>query len=511
MRYEPVIGLEVHLQLKTLSKMFAPEANVESSVPNVNISPVSLAHPGTLPVPNKRAIEMGVLMSTAIGCTINTHSKFDRKNYFYPDLPKGYQVSQFDLPIGQNGELLIEVEDEHKERRAIKIGIERLHLEEDAAKNIHDASSGKTLVDYNRAGVPLIELVSKPDLRSAEEAKAYLHEIRLIARTLGVSDADMEKGHMRCDANISLRRLNDDGSIEGNRFNPKTEIKNLNSFRMVERALRYEIERQKNLWESNTPPMETVTRGWDDAKGITVLQRIKEDSADYRYFPDPDLPRLDLTEMAEEATRLIPELPAQKRLRFKEEYKLSDEDIRMVVEDPSLANYTEALFSELHAWIETKRTELSEEEVEAKTTLMARLVGTWLLNKWIGVLNAQKKTVADRAISPENFAELILLLMDNQITSANALRMLEVMTKTGADPSHVMEDHGFGKMEDTPELANLVVKALDAHPAEVNRYLDGETQLLKFLMGIVMKETEGRADPGLIQNLISVEIESRRK
>jgi len=520
MRYEPVIGLEVHIQLKTASKMFAPEGSAETDAPNRHISPVSLGHPGTLPVPNKRAIEMAVRMATALGCTINTHSKFDRKNYFYPDLPKGYQISQFDLPVGSGGEIVIETPNAQGERNVIRIGIERLHLEEDAAKNIHppspEATDGqapapKTLVDYNRAGVPLIELVSKPDLRTSEEAKAYLQEVRLIARTLGVSDADMEKGHLRCDANISLRRLNDDGTIEGELFNPKTEIKNLNSFRMVERALRHEIDRQKKLWESHTPPLETTTRGWDDAKGVTVLQRVKEDSADYRYFPDPDLPRLDLTQMAEEAKRALPELPAQKRLRFKEEYKLSDEDVRMVVEDPELAGYTEDLFSELHAWLEARRPDLSEEEVEAKTSQMARLVGTWLLNKWVGVLSARKECVGERKISAENFAELMLILMEGGVTSANALKMLEVMTETGADPNHVMEERGFGKMKDEAQLASLVGKTLDAHPDEVKRYLAGEEKILKFLMGIVMKETEGRADPGLVQNLISVEIESRRQ
>lgn len=510
MRYEPVIGLEVHIQLKTASKMFAPESNKESDRPNIHISPVSLAHPGTLPVPNKRAIEMAVLMSTALGSRINTHSKFDRKHYFYPDLPKGYQISQFDLPIGDGGEIVIDVPQENSEREAKRIGIERLHLEEDAAKNVHDAKTEKTLVDYNRAGVPLIELVSKPDLRSPAEAKAYLQEIRLLARTLGVSDADMEKGHLRCDANISLRRFNDDGTIEGELFNPKTEIKNLNSFRMVERALAHEIEKQERLWEMNTPPLETKTVGWDDERGVTIPQRSKEDAADYRFFPDPDLPRLDLTKMAEMAKRSLPELPAQKRLRFKDEYKLSDEDIRMVIDDPALANYTEAIFSELHTWIEARRKDLSEEEVEAKTSQMARLVGTWLLNKWVGILNARKEKVADHKITPENFAELILLLMENAVTSANALKMIEVMTETGADPNHVMEDRGLGKMSDETELANLVIKTLDSHPDEVNRYLAGEERLLKFLMGITMKETEGRADPGLVQNLLSVELESRR-
>lgn len=508
MIYEPVIGLEVHIQLKTKTKMFAPEAISDSVDPNTSISPVSLGHPGTLPVPNKRAIEMGVLMSLALGCKINTHSKFDRKNYFYPDLPKGYQISQFDLPIGGEGEIVIEVStNDGFELKTI--GIERLHLEEDAAKNIHDDSSSKTLVDYNRSGVPLIELVSKPDMRSPEEAKAYLQEIRLIARALGVSYADMEKGQLRCDANISLRRINEDGTIEGDLFNPKTEIKNLNSFKMVERAIKHEIDRQTKLWESNTPPIEHATRGWNDTKGITTAQRIKEDSADYRYFPDPDLPRIDLTEMIDELKNHIPELPAKKRLRFKEEYKLSDEDIRLIVESVDLANYTEELFSELYSWLDAdpKR----KKNIEAEVQKIARLVGTWLLNKWLGVLNAKKYSVAEHKITPENFAELMILLMNSSVTSTNALKMLEIMTESGADPNHVLEDQGFGKMGDEGELAEIITQVLDSHESEVKRYLAGEEKLLKFLMGMVMKQTEGRADHGLVQNLISVEIESRRK
>lgn len=510
MRYEPVIGLEVHLQLKTASKMFAPDPNRESDQPNTTISPISLGHPGTLPVPNKRALELGIRMSLALGCDINVNTKFDRKHYFYPDLPKGYQISQFDLPVGKEGRLDIDVKEAPETYRTMTVGIERLHLEEDAAKNIHDPKSGKTLVDYNRAGVPLIELVSKPDLRSPEEAKAYLQEIRLIARTLGVSDADMEKGHMRCDANISLRRFNDDGSLLGDFFNPKTEIKNLNSFRMVERALAYEIERQTALWESNTPPAETTTRGWDDTKGVTVLQRVKESSADYRYFPDPDLPPLDLTPLLEEVRSESRELPRAKRDRFQEEYRLGQDDVRLLVETPALADYAEAVFSELHAWIESRRSELSEEEVEQKTQLLSKLVGSWLLNKWLGILNPKKQTPETSPVTPENFAELILLLAEEAITSANALKTLELMTETGADPNHIMEDNGFGNVRDEGALIEAVQSVLADHGDEVTRYLAGEEKLLKFLMGMVMKQTEGRADPGLIQNLISVELESKR-
>src|SRR3989344_8760689 len=286
-RLEPVIGLEIHVQLKTKAKMFCGcPAHEAGAAPNANTCPVCLGQPGTLPVVNAEAVKMGVRMGLALGCAIAPRSKFDRKHYFYPDLPKGYQISQYDQPIASEGELTFEVHAKDAPRPVATIRIERAHLEEDADKNVHPSTGSglaQTYVDFNRAGVPLVEIVTGPDFRSPAEAKAFLTELRLIARTLGVSDADMEKGQLRCDANVSMRELDADGNVVGPKFHPKTEVKNLNSFRHVERALAYEIKRQGELWEADSPPAESTTRGWNDALQKTEPQRVKEAEGDYRY------------------------------------------------------------------------------------------------------------------------------------------------------------------------------------------------------------------------------------
>lgn len=454
---------------------------------------------------------MGMRLATALSSRIASRSKFDRKHYFYPDLPKGYQISQFDLPLGSGGEVHVEVPEE---KTTVRVGIERLHMEEDAAKNIHAGveAGGKTLVDYNRSGVPLIELVSKPDMRSSAQAKAYLEQIRTLVRSLDISEADMEKGHMRCDANVSLRVLDDNDSVVGAELNPKTEIKNLNSFRMVERALNFEIARQTELWESNTPPLETTTRGWDDVKGKTVLQRTKEGSAEYRYFPDPDLPKMELEEFVSEVVEHLPELPAAKRARFMAEYGLGAPDAKLLVESRALSVYVEQVFSEIYDWLHSlpEYQSKSEEEKVAERNRMAKIVGTWLLNKWVGLLHERKHTVEKTPISPENFAELIVLLARGELTSANAMTVLERMTQTGKDPSHIMEEEGLGKLDDAGTLATAMSRVIEENPGEVTRYLAGEEKLLKFFMGLVMKETEGRADPGVLMNLVKVELEAKR-
>src|SRR3989338_2622308 len=307
MNLEPVIGLEIHVQLKTKSKMFCScSAHEEGAAPNTHVCPVCTGQPGVLPVPNEEAIRATVLMGLALNGTIATASKFDRKHYFYPDLPKAYQISQYDIPIVKGGHLDLDFPAGNTRAQA-RIGLTRIHLEEDAAKNFHD-TSGKTLVDFNRAGVALMEIVTEPDFASPAEAKRFLQELRLMIRYLGISDADMEKGHLRCDANISLRE-------KGGSFQPKTEIKNLNSFRHVERALAYEIQRQTQMWEEGHPPDVTTTRGWDDTKQKTVEQRIKEGAEDYRYFPEPDIPPLQLSAMADEMRARLPELPAARRAR----------------------------------------------------------------------------------------------------------------------------------------------------------------------------------------------------
>src|SRR3989339_1207484 len=385
MMYEAVIGLEIHVQLKTKTKMFCGCPTHDSAVaPNEHVCPLCLGIPGVLPVTNEQAVRYGVLMGLALNCEIAEHSKFDRKNYFYPDLPKGYQISQFDLPIAING--FVEIDVPGGLRETARIGITRAHLEEDAAKNLH-AENGKTYVDFNRGGTPLIEIVTEPDFKSPLEAKLFLQELLLIARYLGVSDADMEKGHLRCDANISLRPVDDEGVPLKSVLYPKTEIKNINSFRHVERALEHEIQRQTKLWEAGTPPMVSTTRGWNDAKQITEEQRTKEGAADYRYFPEPDIPALELKELADQMRSLLPELPAKRRIRLMQEYALKPSDARQICEDPVLANFTEQVFSELSAWLESipKMEDGEGNLVGKEQARLAKLVSGWLLSKLGGL------------------------------------------------------------------------------------------------------------------------------
>ncbi len=350
MKLVPVIGLETHVQLKTRTKLFCSCAtNSESAPVNTNVCAICLGHPGTLPVLNEDALRFAVMLATALNGNVAPHSKFDRKHYFYPDLPKAYQISQFDLPVMTEGYVDLDLPEA---KGTPRIGLERMHLEEDAAKNIH-GDDGKTYVDFNRAGTPLCEIVTRPDFRGAVEAKAYLQELRLLVRTLGISDGDMEKGQLRCDVNISLREADDDGNFIGP-LNTKTEIKNINSFRHVERAIAYEIQRQTKLWEAGTPPTVTTTRGWNDTAQRTDEQRTKEDAADYRFFPEPDIPPLDLLPIVADVRARMPELPAAKRARFVDEYSMKREDARQIIDDPALANFAEAALSELSAWLEAQ-------------------------------------------------------------------------------------------------------------------------------------------------------------
>jgi aspartyl-tRNA(Asn)/glutamyl-tRNA(Gln) amidotransferase subunit B len=528
--YEPIVGLEIHVQLKTKTKMFCGCPAHETAVaPNTNVCPICMGHPGTLPVPNEQAIRSGVLVGLALNCEIAPVSKFDRKNYFYPDLPKSYQISQYDLPIASKGFLEIDVPlgrsstgepGAEEPRRRIRVGITRAHLEEDAAKNIHDAS-GKTYVDFNRAGTPLIEIVTEPDMRSPAEAKAFLTELRLIMRYLGVSDADMEKGHLRCDANISLRERDPvSGEVVGALFNPKTELKNINSFRHVERALEYEIQRQTRLWQEGNPPSVSTTRGWNDAKQITEEQRTKEGAEDYRYFPEPDISPLELTDLAEELRGRLPELPAARRRRFIEEYHLKPEDARVICEDLASANFIENVFSELQSWLNTlPELDGAEEAVWAREKAkLAKLVAGWFINKLGGLLaergidlrtiSAKGGSASGGKIDAENFAEFIMLIATNKLSSSAGLTVLNAMLDDGSDPSHVMEDKKLGRMADEGELAEIVERVIAHHPEEVARYKAGKKELLQFFVGMVMKETEGSADAALTRNILLVKLEA---
>lgn len=467
----------------------------DQAAPNGNICPICTGQPGALPVPNKEAIEMGVKTGLALKCMIAPFSKFDRKHYFYPDLPKAYQISQFDLPIAEKGSFTFEVNGEER-----TVSITRAHLEEDAAKNVH-GTDGKTYVDFNRACVPLLEIVTGPDFRSPEEAKAFLQELRLTLRYLGVSNADMEKGQMRCDANISLRVLDENGNTVGAEFNPKTEVKNLNSFRHVERALAYEIAYQKNLWETGTPPMISTTRGWDDAAQATKEQRTKESAEDYRFFPEPDIPPLELAELTKELSTRLPELPAARRTRFRDEYALKAEDARQLCDDPALSEFTENVFSELAAWIRSSEANVEKEK-------LARLVSTWILTKLLGCLAERGDDVRIMKVNPENFAELMMLLATNKLNAASGLTVLNTMLEDGSDPSHVMEEKGLGKLQDAGLIAEAVDRVLAANPAEVERYRAGDKKLLPFFIGKVMKETEGTADAAETRNMLLVKLET---
>lgn len=514
MHLVPVIGLEIHIQLKTKSKMFCSCDNTgEDEPPNTTVCPICMGHPGTLPVINEQALEWAGLAALALDCEIQNASKFDRKQYFYPDLPKGYQISQYDKPICLNGRLEIDIptKDEKKQRPWAKIKITRVHLEEDAAKLIHGEDGKHSLIDYNRAGTPLLEIVTEPDLRSPLEAKIFMQELQLIARYLGISDADMEKGHLRCDANISLMQAIDNPKKDKkllSKLNPKTEVKNLNSFRAVERALEYEIKRQTELWEAGKPPAITTTRGWNDTKQITEEQRTKEAENDYRYFPEPDLPPLDLTNLRDKVIGSLPELPRAKRARFVAQYEFTPEEAKILVEDKILASYAEKVISELRAWlIALEEVEGSEEEIWAgHGRQLTRLVAGWLINKLGGLMADNKIDIRRLKITPENFAEFITLIYQNKISGPTALKILEEMMAAGGDPSQIMETKNLGQISDTGELEKIIDGLIAEHPEEVAEYKQGKSALLQFFIGQVMKKTQGKANPKVAEEIIKKKI-----
>lgn len=506
----PVIGLEIHIQLKTKSKMFCGCDNTgEDQPPNTTICPICMGHPGTLPVINGQAVEWAGLAALALNCQIQSSSKFDRKQYFYPDLPKGYQISQYDKPICQNGWLEIDIptKDEKKQRPWAKIKINRAHLEEDAAKLLHGEDGKHSLVDYNRAGTPLLEIVTEPDLYSPLEAKIFMQELQLIARYLGISDADMEKGHLRCDANISLRQVINDPKKDKrlpSKLNPKTEIKNLNSFRAVERALEYEIKRQTELWEKGKPPAVTTTRGWNDVKQVTVEQRTKEEEQDYRYFPEPDLPPLDLKNLRDKVIGSLPELPRAKRIRFMTQYEFTPEETKILTEDKHWANYAEEVISELKAWLTAlEEVEGTEDEIwEKHKKQLVRLQAGWLINKLGGLMADNKIDIRLLKITPENFAEFITMLYQNKISGPTALKILEEMMMTGGDPSQIMETKNLGQISDTGELEKIIETIIAEHPDETAEYKKGKLALLQFFIGQVMKKTQGKANPKMAEEII---------
>ena len=507
MELEVIIGLEIHIQLKTKSKMFCSCDNSGEDKPaNSCVCPVCLGHPGTLPVANKQAIEWSALASMALNCQIAEYSKFDRKHYFYPDLPKAYQISQLDQPIGTNGFLYAynpETEEEEK------IRINRLHLEEDAAKLFHSSDKTASLVDFNRGGTPLMETVTEPDIKNPEQAKLFLQELRRIMRYLEISDADMEKGHLRCDANISLRPKGE------NKFYPKTEIKNLNSFKAVEKALEHEISRQTKLWLEGNPPQEQTTRGWDENKGITEEQRSKEEANDYRYFPEPDLPpihfsnnedkKCDPGEIAIDVDclkALLPELPNDKRKRFLGEYDLNYEEAKILTENKNIAGYFETTVSELQNWIESAEQPTEKEYTwEKNKAELVKLACNWTINKLLPLLEENQTTITKQKMNPENFAELLTLIYSKKLNSNSATELLPELIKTGADPSHLMQDKNMGQISDESELEKVLEQIIKENPQPVEDFKNGKEKALQALVGKTMALTKGQANPEIVIEL----------
>lgn len=448
------------------------------------------------------------MIGKALGCTIRDVSKFDRKHYFYPDLPKGYQISQYDEPIGQHGSLTLEFPIDDNIRDEAVIGIERVHLEEDTARLMHDSDG--TLVDFNRAGTPLVEIVTRPDFKTALEAKAFCQELRAILRALNVSDADMEKGHLRCEANISVQEAGKFEMVDGvvkplgdYRLNNKVEIKNINSFRAVEKAITFEISRQTALLDAGEV-WEQQTRGWDEDAGETVLQRIKENSADYRYFPDPDIPPFHPLVAAEGI--VIGELPQAKRARFRDEYGFSYADARLLADDEAWGNFTDNVMSELVEWVTAASPEpdATDDVKEGKKNLLARLVSGWLTTRLMGALAERSMDIRLLKISPENFAEFIMLIHTGKINSTNALKLLADMIDAGidVDPNHIMEEKGYGQVSDVRTLAAVVDETIKNYPKQVADYRAGKLPVFQFLKGMCMKATEGTADPAVIETLL---------
>ncbi len=485
-KYEPTIGMEVHVELKTNSKMFCSCANNPDEMePNKNICPICMGHPGTLPVANKKAVEYVIKTGLALDCKIAEFSKFDRKNYFYPDLPKGYQISQYDKPLCEKGNLII------NDR---KIGITRIHLEEDTGKLIHPKKADYSLVDLNRAGTPLMELVTEPEIKSSAEAKEFCKQFQLIVKYIGVSDADMEKGHMRCEVNISLKPK---GQKE---FGTKVEIKNLNSFRAVERSIEYEIKRQTEVLDEGRKIVQE-TRGWDADKQQTYSQRKKEEAHDYRYFPEPDLPPLDLTKKAgmfdvQKIKDSIPELPLLKKYRFINQYKLTEENAKILSEDKKLANYFEEIISELKHWIKDKGIDGD------KLNKLTKLTANYILTELQRLLYKNGNLVSECKITAENFAEFITLIDEGKISSSGAQEMLAEMFTTGGDPSNILNEKGLGQISDESEIEKIIDEVIKNNPQSVEDYKSGKEVALKFLVGQTMKESKGKANPQIARDML---------
>lgn len=480
MKFEPVIGLEIHVELKTRTKMFCYSLNdPDEKHPNVNICPICMGHPGTLPVINQEAVKKVIQVGLALNGDIATFSQFDRKNYFYPDLPKGYQISQYKYPLVQGGALDV---------LGRKIQITRVHLEEDTGRLIHEKNSGASLVDFNRAGVPLMELVTEPDLRTGEEVKKFGEELQKILRYIGASDADMEKGQMRVEVNISLRER---GTTV---FGTKVEIKNINSFKFAADAVEYEIKRQAGVLEGGSAVAQE-TRGWNEHEGKSFSQRSKEEAHDYRYFPEPDLPPLNISpEMVEDLRAALPELPQAKLERFGREYALEENTVEIIVREKPFADYFEAVVSEL--------LQHDKETPDKPRKNLAKTAASLLTGDFLRVLRLLEASVEDARVSPENFAELALFLAEDKISNLAAKEVLEEMARSGEDPAEIIEEKGLWQISNAGDIEDIVRHIMKENESAVADYRAGKAAALQFLTGQVMKESRGKANPKMVREII---------
>jgi aspartyl-tRNA(Asn)/glutamyl-tRNA(Gln) amidotransferase subunit B len=485
-QYEAVIGLETHCQLKTDSKIFCNCSTEFGTPPNTNICPVCMGYPGVLPVLNQRVLEYAVKAGLALNCEIAAFSKFDRKQYFYPDLPKNYQISQYDLPIAQHGWLEIELVDADGNPLRKKIGITRLHMEEDAGKLVHagsDRLSGSTysLVDFNRTGVPLVEIVSEPDMRSGQEAAEYAQELRRILRYLDVSDGNMQEGSLRCDVNISVRQV---GQQE---FGTKVEIKNMNSFNAIQRAIEYEIERQIAALEAGERIV-METRLWEEGSQRTISMRSKEGSSDYRYFPEPDLVPIEVSAEQLEKWRVqLPELPAQKRHHYETQLELSAYDARVLTDERQVAEYFEAAIA---------------------AQANPKQAANWIMGDIAAYLNNKKLSITEIALKPTTLAELTTLIEDGTISGKIAKDILPELLTQGGSAKELVERKGLTQISDTSALEAIIEQVLQANPKELEQYRNGKTKLIGFFVGQVIKQTGGRADPKLTNQLLAQKLNS---
>jgi len=470
MNYEAVIGLEVHAQLQTTTKIFCGCETAFGEEANTRTCPVCIGMPGVLPVLNRKAVEYIIKTGLATHCTISPFSRFARKNYFYPDLPKGYQISQYELPLCERGHVEIVVDGKVK-----RIGLTRIHLEEDAGKNLHTSEAGASLVDLNRAGTPLMEIVSEPDIRTADEAAEYLKKLRSILRYIEVSDADMEKGNFRCDINISLRPA---GAKE---YGTRAEVKNVNSFKFVQKALEYEMKRQAQVLDDGGKVVQE-TRLFDSAKGVTFSMRSKEEAHDYRYFPEPDLVPVAIT--AEEVAVIratIPELPDAKRERFVKEYGLPDYDADMLTQSRSLAAYYEEA---------------------AKLAGQPKVVSNWMMGELMRLLNAENREIEDCPVGPDRLAAMIKLIESGVISTKIAKTVFEEMYRSGKDAEAVVREKGLVQVSDTGAIEKIIDEVIKANPTQHADYKGGKDKLFGFFVGQVMKASKGKANPEMVNDLL---------